>query len=266
MCYFRSDFGYQEVKGGPIYFVGRRDQQVKIRGHRVECMEVEVLFKSKPSVKNCAVIASDKLGNSVQLFLFCTTNGLSTTKEENIVDGIYAWGQRNLPGYMIPSRIIVLAILPTLPNGKLDRQSLRESVRKKMYNVTSSTNSSTSNYRKNRYEKYTLKLWGNVLGLENEVMKNVLLLDSFLFYGGNSLNFVQLIQRIRRDFRLKTEDLALSDVVENHTVKSMSELISKLPGAETCINRLVVSCKISRLYPMIMQATLCLQLNAVHIL
>ena len=67
-------------------------------------------------------------------------------------------------------------------------------------------------------------------------MKNVLLRDSFLFYGGNSLNFVQLIQHIRRDFHLKTEDLTLSNVVENHTVKSMSELISKLPGAETCIN------------------------------
>ena len=168
MRYFRSgDFGYQKVKGGPIYFVGRRDQQVKIRGHRVECMEVEVLFKSMPSVKNCAVIASDKLGNSVQLFLFCTTNGLSTTKEEHIVDGIYAWGQKNLPAYMIPARVIVLATLPTLPNGKLDRQSLRELVLKKGYNITSSTNSSTSKHPlKNRYEKYTLRLWGNVLGLK----------------------------------------------------------------------------------------------------
>ena len=102
--YFRSgDFGYQEVKGGPIYFVGRRDQQVKIRGHRVECMEVEVLFKSMPSVKSCAVIASDKLGNSVQLFCFVQRMGYRQQRKENIVDGIYAWGQRNLPAYMIPS-------------------------------------------------------------------------------------------------------------------------------------------------------------------
>ena len=129
--YFRSsDFGYQKVKNGPIYFVGRRDQQVKIRGHRVECMEVESLLKSSPNVNKCAVVASNVLNNTMQLFMFCTLIDKTLDIEKNTTNVIYEWCKTNIPLYMIPSRIIILAFLPLLPNGKLDRNSLKEIVQK----------------------------------------------------------------------------------------------------------------------------------------
>src|SRR4030095_6139827 len=115
---------------GNIEFLGRMDNQVKIRGCRVELAEVEAVLASHPAVGECAVIASEEnskapshLGKSDSANAYCA--GLRLVGYVVPLDSrprahqLRAFLAKNLPDYMIPSDFFLLNSLPLLPNGKV---------------------------------------------------------------------------------------------------------------------------------------------------
>ena len=174
--FFRTgDFGYQKTARGSIYFVGRRDQQVKVRGHRVECMEVESLIKNAPGVDKAVVLASEENG-TVSLYAFFTVIGEDHLQSS----GLISWCHNALPSYMVPSMATKLDSLPLLPNGKVDRKSISD-----MITVESSIGTYQDEKAEplNPFESYVADVWRRTLKLQKSSIINPN--DSFILLGGN---------------------------------------------------------------------------------
>ncbi|MBR8829376.1 MAG: AMP-binding protein [Gomphosphaeria aponina SAG 52.96 = DSM 107014] len=111
---FRTgDLAYQG-SGGELYFVGRRDLQVKIRGNRVELEEIEHRLMAHRAVTAAAVITH----NDTLLIAYIVSDPQPTAQELRLFCG------ETLPNYMIPAEIHYLEALPTTINGKIDRKAL----------------------------------------------------------------------------------------------------------------------------------------------
>ena len=107
------------MRGGRLYYEGRLDSQVKVRGHRVDLTEVETAVREMKEINNTVVLCY-KPGQPGQKLLcyFTTTEGARLTEKK--VESFIA---EKLPDYMLP-KLTKLATMPLLVNGKIDRQAL----------------------------------------------------------------------------------------------------------------------------------------------
>ena len=103
---------------GFLYYLGRKDQQVKIQGYRIELMEVEHLCNKALETASVVVAIKNEKGFD-ELILFVKETEINTITERL---------NQYLPKYMVPSRIIQMKDFPMNENGKLDRKSLRNSL------------------------------------------------------------------------------------------------------------------------------------------
>ncbi|MHA3022899.1 non-ribosomal peptide synthase/polyketide synthase [Mycobacterium sp. BMJ-28] len=103
---------------GVLEFLGRADNQVKIRGMRVELEEIEVILAAHPQVRHAAVILRKTPAGGAQL----TGYALSTTGADP--DELQAWCAEKLPEHMVPGTVMVLDEFPVTANGKIDRRAL----------------------------------------------------------------------------------------------------------------------------------------------
>lgn len=103
---------------GALLFLGRRDQQVKIRGHRIELGEVEAALVEHPAVGEAAAVARGE--EALRLLAYVAPRpGASCDPED-----VRAFLRGRLPEHAVPSAVIALARLPRTPNGKIDRNAL----------------------------------------------------------------------------------------------------------------------------------------------
>ncbi len=107
---------------GTIDFLGRSDQQLKIRGFRVEAGEIEAALRAHPAVRECVVIGSGDDG-SKRLVGYVVT-GWDAPSAHNLRQFL----AQRLPAYMVPSAFVVMDALPLTPNGKVDRSALPEPI------------------------------------------------------------------------------------------------------------------------------------------
>ncbi|MFD4911202.1 non-ribosomal peptide synthetase [Kitasatospora purpeofusca] len=99
---------------GRLVYIGREDTQVKVRGHRVELADVEAAFLRRPGVRQCvAVVEAEEL-----IAFVCADPGAGEERE------LRALVREELPGYMVPSRILPVERIPLNANGKVDRRRL----------------------------------------------------------------------------------------------------------------------------------------------
>ena len=119
-CYKTGDLGY--IHNGMLYCTGRKDNQVKYNGYRIELMDIENNIISIHGVQECAVIAKYTESNTVK------TIKAFVTVEANNLDSAYIKNElsKKIPGYMIPRTIEILDRLPVNQNGKIDRKALAE--------------------------------------------------------------------------------------------------------------------------------------------
>ena len=105
--------------GGRLHFVGRKDNQIKHMGYRIELEEIENALVTLPQVDQAAVVyqRTQAAYGKLVAYVACT----SEVDDKDLLQGL---GQL-LPDYMLPARLIVMPHLPKNPNGKVDRQQLR---------------------------------------------------------------------------------------------------------------------------------------------
>ncbi|WP_313957399.1 amino acid adenylation domain-containing protein, partial [Paraburkholderia sp. BCC1885] len=102
---------------GTIEFLGRLDQQVKLRGFRIELGEIEAALRSAPGVRDAAAeLRGTEAGKRLVGYV---VGEVDTAQVRAVLES-------KLPGYMVPSALMVLPALPLMPNGKLDRKALPE--------------------------------------------------------------------------------------------------------------------------------------------
>ncbi len=115
-AYLTGDYGYR--KGGMLFFTGRRDDQIKHRGYRVELQDIERNLLRLCGVRRCAVVFVAGTRQYLCAYV-CPEQGVGLTAQ-----GIKAALRQHLPTYMIPERVRVTDSLPLTPNGKCDRAAL----------------------------------------------------------------------------------------------------------------------------------------------
>ena len=114
---------------GTIEFQGRLDDQVEIRGQRVEPAEIERVLLSHPSVRAASVVPAPGPGGATRLVAHVTTGGPATGGPALPVlteDALRRWSARALPPFMVPGSVVFHDRLPLTATGKLDRRSLKE--------------------------------------------------------------------------------------------------------------------------------------------
>ncbi|HEX3786048.1 MAG TPA: amino acid adenylation domain-containing protein [Pseudonocardiaceae bacterium] len=186
---------------GELEFIGRTDQQVKIRGMRVEPGEVEAVLADRPEVAACAVVARQDQPGDLRLVAYVTPKDAVGIDPEELRGHAAAL----LPEHMVPSVILVLDRLPQTANGKLDRAALP----RPEYRRTGQGRSPRT-----PEEEVLCGIFAEVLGVERVGID-----DSFFDLGGHSLLAIRLINRIRSGIG---RELSMRTLFETPTVASLS--------------------------------------------
>lgn len=118
--YRTGDFGYW-LPDGNIRFQGRKDAQVKIRGHRVELMEIENVILNHPEIKEAAAVLHSPPDGDQELYAFVVAQDGCPMDEAKV----YGQCSKFLPHYAEPHKVVVLADFPRTSTGKIDRQGLK---------------------------------------------------------------------------------------------------------------------------------------------
>jgi amino acid adenylation domain-containing protein len=203
---------------GRLIFLGRDDDQIKLRGYRIEPGEIEAALLEFPGVEQAAVVARP-IGTATASSSPVGAAQLVAFIEGALHPAIANWREdltAELPEFMIPGRLVELPRLPRLPNGKIDRQQLREMV------LEPDAADSRPGDVLDTTQQSLLSLWEGMLG-----RRGIALDDNFFELGGHSLLVLEMTLAIERDFELS---LSAADVFENPTVRSLARRIEQRGG------------------------------------
>jgi len=213
---FHKDFGrlyrtgdiVRWIKSGKLQFIERRDFQVKVRGYRIELLEIEKLLVKHSAIQRCIVVANRENGFPQLVAYYETLDSLLSSEAlRNFLSEL-------LPQYMIPSLFIPLNQLPESANGKIDRRSLE----KLSINKSTLENKVLEN---NDVESSVYKIWQQVLNIQEFDLGM-----NFFELGGNSLAIMQVFSQLKS---LGFQNLMISDLFQYPTVRCLAV---KLRGKE----------------------------------
>jgi acyl carrier protein len=205
--YFTGDLGVMRPDGC-LTHLGRKDFQVKIRGHRIETGEVEVALSKVDSVKAAVVHAQpDGHGEQRLVAYVVTVPGQTTTINE-----LRHELAQTLPDFMMPSSFVFLEDFPLLPNGKVNRRALpAPSADRPVLPVPYAA-------PRDPTESTLRAIWMDVLQLGRIGID-----DRFLDLGGDSLRATQILARALTSFGI---ELSISDVIRADTIAQMAKVIT----------------------------------------
>ncbi len=174
------------LPNGSLDFLGRVDDQIKIRGFRVELSEIENTLLLLDELKGVVVVSKDAADGGVRLVAYLLKSERYSDSDTDLMELSRDHASRHLPDYMLPSAFVVLDVFPLSSNGKVDRNALPMPI---------------FNYHQDAYvaprtvtEKVLSKLWGEVLDVDK-----VGIYDNFFRLGGHSLLLVKLLGRLQEN-------------------------------------------------------------------
>ncbi|MGX8903837.1 non-ribosomal peptide synthetase [Streptomyces netropsis] len=200
---------------GNLEFRGRVDQQVKIRGFRIEPGEVEAALDAHPEVADSVAVAREDQPGSKRLVAYVVA--VDGTAPDPA--GLRRYLTQRLPGYLVPSAIVLLDALPLNRNGKLDRGSLP---------APELSGALSSRAPRTPHEELLCGLFAEVLGVDRVGPD-----DAFFDLGGDSVLAIRLATRVREAGWV----LAPKDVFAQQRVADLAELLEpvaadRAPAAE----------------------------------
>ncbi|WP_406252134.1 amino acid adenylation domain-containing protein [Streptomyces atratus] len=199
---------------GSVEYLGRADQQVKLRGFRIEPGEIETVLAGRPGVAQATVVVREDRPGDKRLVAYLTVEEGARIEPEDVqrqVSGL-------LPEYMVPSAFVVLDEIPLTVNGKVDRRALP---------APQFSNETTGRAPRTAKEEVLCGLFAEILGLPSVTID-----DHFFHLGGHSLLATRLAGRIRTVLGV---ELSVATLFENPIVAT---LVEKLDGAEAARPRL----------------------------
>jgi len=201
--YRTGDFG-RWLEDGNIEFLGRIDNQVKIRGSRVELDEIEKQLLTHPYVNAAIVLPFGNDDTSAYLVAFLIL------EHSTVLTELSNYLRDRCPDYMIPAHFLEITQIPLTYNGKVDRKALEiiEKNREKTYTAP-----------RNEVEIQVLEIWSSILGLNKEQID---IDDSFFELGGHSLKVTLLIAKIHKEFGV---NIPLETVFSSPTIREIASFI-----------------------------------------
>ncbi|REG14281.1 non-ribosomal peptide synthase protein (TIGR01720 family)/amino acid adenylation domain-containing protein/natural product biosynthesis luciferase-like monooxygenase protein, partial [Archangium gephyra] len=198
---------------GVLSFLGRIDNQVKVRGYRIELAEVEAALLAHPEVREAvAVVREDSPGDKRLVAYVVPPPGHQLTD----VDSLRAFLAQRLPEFMRPSAFVALESLPLTSNAKVDRKALPAPKASKLQSATAYV------APRSELEQRLTDIWTQVLNVER-----VGIHDNFFALGGDSIISLQVIARARR------AGIALSarQFFQNQTIAELARIAEHTSGS-----------------------------------
>jgi amino acid adenylation domain-containing protein len=197
----------RENADGELEFLGRLDNQYKIRGHRVEPAEVERALSRHPHVRQAAVLVEEVDGDHrLGGFVVPATADLSTVElREFLVDRV--------PEHMIPASLTVIKTMPTTRNGKRDWDALTELRRQARARLATRVEPDTDT------ERWLVELWERLLGVDSVGAE-----DDFFELGGHSLLAFRARMAVVREFGVQIDSHIL---FEHSTLRALAGVIEE---------------------------------------
>ncbi|MEU4107260.1 amino acid adenylation domain-containing protein [Streptomyces sp. NPDC027717] len=190
---------------GLIHYVSRADQQVKLRGHRIEPAEIEAVLRTDPSVRAACVLVREDLPGDRALTAYVVPAPGHTADPGRLAAHV----GRHLPAYMVPSAIQPLDELPLTVNGKLDRAALP---------APAADTGAQGRPPRGAHEEIVAGLFADVLGVPQVGVD-----DDFFALGGHSLLATRLVGRVRTALGTETE---IRTLFEHPTVASFAAVLA----------------------------------------
>src|SRR6266567_2944670 len=207
--WFRTgDLGRCDLDG-IFEHLGRKDDQLKLRGQWISVAEIEAALMDVPGVRNAAVLATERDTNAKNIVAFVSwTNGELTEQE------LRSALQRRLPVYSLPQRVLSLSQLPLLPNGKIDRVALSYEAERRIKDKTHSPA-----VPGDALSLQLVRIWENILG-NNSVETT----SDFFALGGDSLAAATMLAAVETFFGVH---LPVSVLVETPTIEKLADVIRR---------------------------------------
>ncbi|MDZ4323511.1 MAG: non-ribosomal peptide synthase/polyketide synthase, partial [Pseudomonas sp.] len=196
---------------GLVEYLGRIDHQVKIRGFRIELGEIETRLLEHESIREAVVLALDApSGKQLVGYLVTEVADRDDAQQTELRDALKAHLKSQLPDYMVPPHLILLASMPLTANGKLDRRALPApdpELNRQDYVAPS-----------NELELTLAQIWCDVLNVAQ-----VGLNDNFFELGGDSILSIQVVSRARQ----QGIHFSPRDLFQHQTVQTLAAVASR---------------------------------------
>ncbi|MEE1824999.1 amino acid adenylation domain-containing protein [Streptomyces sp. BE20] len=194
---------------GTLDYLGRADDQIKVRGYRVEPGEIEAALTALPGITQAVVLARGEGLRQALVGYLEHPGGGPAPAPADLREAL----AEVLPDYMVPARFVVLDRLPLLAHGKVDRRSLPEPEEP----------AATGEYvePEGEEEEYLAGLWAELLAVPR-----VGALDDFFELGGHSLLATQVVARLRRTYPELPTPVGVMDLFKYPTVRRLAALLS----------------------------------------
>jgi amino acid adenylation domain-containing protein len=204
---YRSGDYARILASGDLEYIGRKDEQVKIRGHRIEIGEVETAFTKLEGIKDAVVLPVKVSNDEYDLVAYFIS------REELNSQDLRKQLNNMLPAYMVPSYLIALPAFPLNNNGKLDKAALPR---------PAEITGSQAGYVpcRNDMDRQIVAIWETVLEKNNIGIK-----DNFFDLGGHSLKAIRVISKIHEVFGIKID---LKDLFVDPTIEHLANYIATI--------------------------------------
>src|SRR6185436_12006748 len=205
LLYLTGDRGRYRLDGS-LEILGRFDEQVKVRGVRIEPAEIQAALRGHPAVWESAVVVREIRPGDHRLVAYLVLRAGAVLDPERLRRHL----RQELPEAMVPSAFMVLDALPLTPNGKLDRRALP---------APELMSDEAWVAPRRPIEEILAGIWAGVLGVER-----IGIHDDFFALGGHSLLAVQALARSRHAFGV---DLPLRALFEEPTIAGLAVRIER---------------------------------------
>lgn len=172
---------------GSIEYLGRADDQVKVRGFRIEPREIEAALKQQPGIRDAVVVARGDRLEDRRLVGYLVPDG----EQKISLDDVQSNLKGKLPGYMVPSVFVTIESVPLTRNGKIDRASLPAPDLARHDGEESFVAPRTPT------EETLVRIWSELMGIAKISIR-----DNFFNLGGHSLLAVKLLSSVREEFQV----------------------------------------------------------------
>jgi amino acid adenylation domain-containing protein/thioester reductase-like protein len=213
---YKSGDLVRRLEDGNIEFLGRVDQQIKIRGLRIELGEIEAAILSS-SVNDCCVIVREDIVGSKKITAYVVLKAQSnemTTTHADPQSQLRSVLKKTLPDYMVPTQWMFMDALPLTPNGKIDRRALPQPT----------PESQTSDYvePQGHTEIVVATLMKDILGLPSIGAH-----DNFFDLGLHSLTSTLVLQRLLQDLKV---EISIGELFSQPTVAGVAKVYETKVG------------------------------------
>jgi amino acid adenylation domain-containing protein len=205
---YRSGDRARRRADGDLEYLGRVDDQVKVRGYRIEPAEIEAALDAHPDVRSSAVVQRRLGADEHALVAYVDTGGVDVPAGD-----LRRHVARRLPAHMVPAAVVTVDSWPLTVNGKLDRTALPVPDPAQAQRAGGSVMPATPT------ERRLAALWAELLGL-GRVGRD----DDFFSLGGNSFTVLRLTARIRGDLGFPLDAAA---IFEAPTIKLLAEILDR---------------------------------------